>query len=77
MADLDAGDREKIPTNEFGLPEKARTKEAKKHSGTTPCPTRRMPETRSHALLKPRRPAICPKKDRERIDRKADKILDK
>ena len=33
MADLDADDREKIPTKEFGLPEKARTKEAKKQSG--------------------------------------------
>ena len=38
MADLDADDREKIPTNEFGLPEKARTKEAKKQSGNYPMP---------------------------------------
>src|SRR6188508_1569360 len=38
MADLDADDREKIPTKEFGLPEKARTKEAKKESGNYPMP---------------------------------------
>ena len=38
MADLDADDREKIPTKEFGLPEKARTKEAKKQSGNYPMP---------------------------------------
>lgn len=38
MADLDAEDREKIPTEDFGLPEKARTKEAKKESGNYPMP---------------------------------------
>jgi len=35
-----------------------------------------MPETRSHALLSPNAGDLS-KKDRERIDRKADKILDK
>jgi hypothetical protein len=40
VADLDADDREKIPTKEFGLPgfpRKARTKEAKQ-SGNYPMP---------------------------------------
>jgi hypothetical protein len=64
MADLDADDREKIPTNEFGLPEKARTKEAKKQSGKNPMPARRMPVMPSHVLLRRRKPATCPRRIR-------------
>ncbi len=41
MGDLDADDREKIPTKDFGLPEKARTKDAKKESGNYPMPDKR------------------------------------
>ena len=38
MADLDAKKREQLPTKDFGLPEKARTKAAKKESGNYPMP---------------------------------------
>ena len=33
MADLSAKKRENLPAKDFGLPEKARTKDAKKESG--------------------------------------------
>jgi len=64
VADLDADDREKIPTKEFGLPEKARTKEAKKQSGNYPCRTRRMLAMPRHALLRRKGPATCPRRIR-------------
>ncbi len=51
MADLSAKKREKVSTKDFGLPEKARTKEVKAGNLT--------------------------KSQKERIDRKADKLLDK
>ena len=38
MADLTAKKREKLPAKDFGLPEKARTKDAKKESGNYPMP---------------------------------------
>ena len=38
MADLDAKKREQLPAKDFGLPEKARTKAAKKESGNYPMP---------------------------------------
>ena len=38
MADLSAKQREKMPAKEFGLPEKARTKDDKKESGNYPMP---------------------------------------
>lgn len=36
MADLSAEKREDLPAKDFGLPEKARTKDAKKESGNYP-----------------------------------------
>ena len=38
MAELSAKKREQLPAKEFGLPEKARTKDAKKESGNYPMP---------------------------------------
>ena len=40
MATLSEKERAKIPAKEFGLPEKARTAEAKKETGNYPMPTR-------------------------------------
>ena len=37
MADLSAGKREKLPAKDFGLPEKARTKDAKKKKYKDKC----------------------------------------
>ncbi len=77
MADLDANDREKIPTKEFGLPEKARTKEAKKHSGNYPMPDKAHARNAKSRAAQAQKAGNLSKKDQERIDRKADKILDK
>jgi hypothetical protein len=77
VADLDAEDREKIPTNEFGLPEKARTKEAKKQSGNYPMPDKAHARNAKSRAAQAQKAGNLSKKDQERIDRKADKILDK
>ena len=77
VADLDADDREKIPTNEFGLPEKARTKEAKKQSGNYPMPDKAHARNAKSRAAQAQKAGNLSKKDQERIDRKADKILDK
>jgi hypothetical protein len=76
VADLDAGDREKIPTKEFGLPEKARTKEAKKQSGNYPMPDKAHARNAKSRAAQAQKAGNLSKKDEERIDRKADKILD-
>jgi len=49
MADLDASKREKLPAKEFGLPEKARTKAAKKESGNYPMPDKHARNAKSRA----------------------------
>ena len=77
VADLDADDREKIPTKEFGLPEKARTKEAKKQSGNYPMPDKAHARNAKSRAAQAQKAGNLSKKDEERIDRKADKILDK
>ena len=76
MADLDAEDRGKIPTREFGLPEKARTKEAKKESGNYPMPDKEHARNAKARAAQQQKAGNLTKKDQERIDRKADKILD-
>ena len=77
MADLDADDREKIPTREFGLPEKARSKKAKKQSGNYPMPDKAHARNAKSRAARAQRAGNLTKEDQERIDRKADKILDK
>jgi hypothetical protein len=76
MAELTAKQREKIPTKEFGLPEKARTKDAKKESGNYPMPDKRHARNAKARAAQEQDVGNLSKKDRERIDRKADRILD-
>ena len=75
MGDLDAQDREKIPTKEFGLPEKARTKEAKKQSGNYPMPDKAHARNAKARAAQQRKAGNLTKTEEERIDRKADKKL--
>jgi hypothetical protein len=77
VADLDAEDREKIPTRDFGLPEKARTKEAKRESGNYPMPDKAHARNAKARASQQRKAGNLTKAEEERIDRKADKILDK
>ena len=76
MPDLDAKDREKIPSKDFGLPEKARTEEQKKESGNYPMPDEAHARNAKSRAAQAQKAGNLSKKDEERIDRKADKILD-
>jgi len=76
MADLSAKKREKIHTKDFGLPEKARTKDDKKESGNYPMPDKAHARNAKSRAAQAQKAGNLSKKDQERIDRKADKILD-
>jgi hypothetical protein len=76
MAELDAKKREKLPTKDFGLPEKARTKTAKKESGNYPMPDKAHARNAKSRAAQARKAGNLTKDELERIDRKADKILD-
>ena len=76
MSKLTPTQRAKLPPRTFGLPEKARTKDAKKESGNYPMPDKahaRNAKARSAQQLKD---GDLTRAEKERIDRKADKILD-
>jgi hypothetical protein len=75
VADLDADKREKLDSKDFGLPEKARTKEAKRESGNYPMPDDAHARNAKARAAQQQKAGNLPKKDKERIDRKADKIL--
>jgi hypothetical protein len=77
MADLSAKKREKIPTKDFGLPEKARTKDDKKESGNYPMPDKAHARNAKARAAQQKKAGNLTQKELERIDRKADKILDK
>ena len=77
MADLDAKDREKIPSKDFGLPEKARTKEQKKESGNYPMPDKTHARNAKARAAQAQKDDRLSKKDQQRINRKADEILEK
>ena len=76
MADLTAKKREKLPAKDFGLPEKARTKDAKKESGNYPMPDKVHARNAKSRAAQQQEAGNLTKKERERIERKADKILD-
>jgi hypothetical protein len=77
MSKLTAKQRANLPPRAFGLPEKARTKAARKESGNYPMPDR------GHAISAIRRSARerergnLTKNEFDRINRKAEKILRK
>ncbi len=76
MADLPAKKREQLPAKEFGLPEKARTKAAKKESGNYPMPDKPHARNAKSRAAQAQKAGNLTKQERERIDRKADKVLD-
>jgi hypothetical protein len=76
MADLSAKKREKIPTKDFGLPEKARTKDDKKESGNYPMPDKAHARNAKSRAAQQKKAGNLTQEELERIDRKADKILD-
>jgi hypothetical protein len=76
MSDLSSKRRENIPTKDFGLPEKARTKQAKKESGNYPMPDKPHARNAKARAAQQAKAGNLTKNERERIERKADKILD-
>ena len=68
--------REKLPAKDFGLPEKARTKDAKKESGNYPMPDKAHARNAKSRAAQQRKAGNLTKAEEERIDRKADKKLD-
>jgi hypothetical protein len=77
MADLSSKKREQLPANDFGLPEKARTKKAKKESGNYPMPDKAHARNAKARAAQQRKAGNLTKKEEERIDRKADKVIDR
>jgi hypothetical protein len=76
MADLDADDRADLPSEDFGLPEKARTETAKKKSGNYPMPDAAHARNAKARAAQARNAGNLTKEELDRIDRKADKIID-
>lgn len=76
MADLSPKKREQLPAKDFGLPEKARSKEAKKESGNYPMPDKAHARNAKARAAQQRKAGDLTKAEQERIDRKADKKLD-
>ena len=77
MAKLTAKQREKLPAKAFGLPERARSKKARKESGNYPMPDRDHAISAIRRSERERQRGNLTKDEFERINRKARKILKK
>lgn len=75
MAKLTAKQRANLPAKEFGLPEKARTVEAKKETGNYPMPDEGHAISAKRLSKMQRQDGNLTKDEFERINRKADKVL--
>jgi hypothetical protein len=75
MADLPTSKRAKLPSREFGLPEKARTAAQKKQSGNYPMPDKGHARNAKARAAQEHEAGNLTKNELERIDRKADKII--
>jgi hypothetical protein len=76
MAKLTEKDRAKLPSKEFGLPEKAGTSEAKKQTGNYPMPDKRHAASAKSRARKQRKAGNLTSDEFERINRKADRVLE-
>ena len=75
MSKLTPTQRAKLPSRKFGLPEKARTAEAKKETGNYPMPDRGHAFSAKRLARKNRKDGNLTKDEFERIERKADRVL--
>jgi len=75
MSKLSPKQRAKLPAKEFGLPEKARSAEAKKETGNYPIPDKGHAISAKRLSRKQRQDGNLTKDEFERINRKADKVL--
>ena len=76
MSKLSAKQRARLPAKKFGLPEKARTPEAKKETGNYPMPDKGHAISAKRLSRKQRKEGNLTKDEFDRINRKADKVLD-
>ena len=77
MAKLSAKDRAALKPSQFGLPDKARTKKARKETGNYPMPDRGHAISAVRLAKKNRKDGNLSKSDYNKIRRKAHKILKK
>ncbi len=75
MAKLKAKERAKLPAKDFGLPEKARSAEAKKESGNYPMPDEGHAISAKRLSRVQREEGNLTKDEFDRINTKADRIL--
>jgi hypothetical protein len=75
MAKLTPKKRTNLPAREFGLPEKARSDDAKKETGNYPMPDRGHAISAKRLSRKNLKEGNLNKEEFDRINRKADKIL--
>jgi hypothetical protein len=75
MAKLTAKKRAALPAKDFGLPEKARSAEAKKESGNYPMPDEGHAISAKRLSRMQRDEGNLTKDEFDRINRKADRVL--
>ena len=75
MSKLTPTQRAKLPPRSFGLPEKARTTEARKQTGNYPMPDRGHAISAKRLARKNRKDGNLTKEQFDRIERKADKVI--
>ncbi|MGI8662228.1 MAG: hypothetical protein ACR2LQ_03340 [Acidimicrobiales bacterium] len=76
MAKLTPKQRAKLPSREFGLPEKALSDAAKKQTGNYPIPDAGHAVSAKRLAKKQRKAGNLTNEELERINRKADKVLE-
>jgi hypothetical protein len=77
MSKLTPRRRANLPAKAFGLPEKARTEEAKKETGNYPMPDHGHAVSAKRLAAKNRKDGNLTKDEFDRINRKADKVIEK
>ena len=75
MAKLTPTQRAKLAAKKFGLPEKARTADAKKETGNYQIPDKGHAISAKRLARKNRKDGNLTKDEFDRINRKADKVL--
>lgn len=75
MSTLSKKQRAKLPAGDFGLPEKARTKDAKEDTGNYPMPDKGHAISAKSRSRAQRKAGNLTKDEFERINRKADKVI--
>jgi hypothetical protein len=75
MSKLTPAKRAKLPAKVFGLPEKARTTDAKKETGNYPMPDKGHAISAKRLSKKNKQDGNLTKDEFDRINRKADKVI--